>query len=224
MGSKAEQVLARIAKTRGYSADEINVLRDYSDAVGYKESKNNPEAIQQSNNISGIGPGRGTHQVEKAGGSGENTSIVTRYKEFKRKNPDFNDPLTELDWNVLNDPDPDFAFLSADVQTALFYVSQNEGSLPLDDLTSGSLNFKDAWLDHHWKGPAADRERRGGQWTTEFDYREQTDGRRWGEAQPDSAPYQIPDEQTLAGVRKETQASQPPPQEGAPDNGEERQS
>ena len=66
--------------------------------------------------------------------------------------------------------DIDFSKLPESLQDDIFYASaaQKEGFL-LDDLASGKLSEKDAWLNYHWAGSDEERGKKAKEWEERFE-------------------------------------------------------
>ena len=62
-----------------------------------------------------------------------------------------------------------FSKLPESLQDDIFYASsaQKKGFL-LDDLASGKLSEKDAWLNYHWAGKEEDRKSKSDLWDKRF--------------------------------------------------------
>ena len=148
------KVLGAIKNERGYTEEEIKVLKEHANQVGFMESDNIPDRKQ----IDG-GPGRGKYQYEIKGsidGSGANQTAVTRYKNFLKRH---NIKPTERDVEIISSKNLDFSTLSEDEQDAIFYADKAMGMLPIDNLVRGRLSQAEAWVDYHHAGKKEDREK-----------------------------------------------------------------
>lgn len=145
-GGNIEKVVADlltfIAKKRGYG--NTNRIEDYARQVAWQESRGKGYDIVQE----GGGPARGKYQVEGYKGSRRNDTMIQRAINFYEKNPDA--PKSKKIEYVLTQKgkDLDFSTLSEETQDALFYIDAEAGTLPLDDVQSGELNFREAWIKH----------------------------------------------------------------------------
>ena len=74
--------------------------------------------------------------------------MIQRAINFYEDNPDA--PKSKEIEYVLKQKgkDLDFSTLSEETQDALFYIDAEAGTLPLDDVQSGELNFREAWIKH----------------------------------------------------------------------------
>jgi hypothetical protein len=140
-------VLNYIAQARGY--EDPAFLKQYADEVKWQETRGAGPTTVQNNN----GPARGSYQVEGSQGSGRNETILQRAQNFYEKYPDA--PKSKEITYALEQrgKDLDFSSLSEDTQDALFYMDAERGTLPLNELASGKLNHKTAWMNHWNQGP-----------------------------------------------------------------------
>lgn len=155
-----DTALKYIAKDRGWTPGQADVLRRYAGQVAAVESNCNPTACQV-----GGGPGRGKYQFElAAGGSGANTVARTRMARFTYRHGAYlRFPLE--DDAVLQQDDPDFSRLSEDAQDVIFLANADmHPKFKLDDLVTGKLSFEDAWIRYHWAGPERDEKARRAHW------------------------------------------------------------
>ena len=147
-------------------------LQRYGEKVAEIESNNMPDRVQlikRDGKFVEDGPGRGKYQFEMfyAGGSGAAktaiNSTINLYKKYNQKVPD------EL-YKLSLQEDIDFSKLPESLQDDIFYASaaQKEGFL-LDDLASGKLSEKDAWLNYHWAGSDEERGTKAKEWEERFD-------------------------------------------------------
>jgi hypothetical protein len=163
-------VLDLIRLKRG---DEVaDALKNYGGKVAEIESNNMPTRIQDieldNGEIIADGPARGKYQYEMfyRGGSGAAktavNSTINLYKKYNKKVPD------EL-YKLSLQEDVDFSKLPESLQDDIFYASsaQKKGFL-LDDLASGKLSEKDAWLNYHWAGKEEDRKSKSDLWDKRF--------------------------------------------------------
>jgi len=148
-GGVVQYLLDFIAEQRKFS--DLDFLTKYADDVAWQESRGRGHATVQDND----GPARGKYQVEGSQGSKRNETIIQRAKNFYEKYP--NAPKTKEIQYVLNQAgkDLDFSTLSEDTQDALFYMDAERGTLPLNDLYTGKLNNRDAWITHWNQDPQA---------------------------------------------------------------------
>ena len=159
-------VLEAIRKIRGEAV--ADALVKHSNDVAEIESRNNAAAIQKikrDGQFVDDGPGRGKYQYETSKGSGANKTAITRYKEFYKKN---NLKIPDEYEILLSEKDVDFSKLPEELQNDIFYADKNEGLIPLDDLASGKLTSKEAWLKYHWAGKEEDRPMKEKMWDERF--------------------------------------------------------
>ena len=145
-----------------------DALVKHSNDVAEIESRNNAAAIQKikrDGQFVDDGPGRGKYQYETSKGSGANETAITRYKEFYKKN---NLKIPDEYEILLSEKDVDFSKLPEELQNDIFYADKNEGLIPLDDLASGKLTSKEAWLKYHWAGKEEDRPMKEKMWDKRF--------------------------------------------------------
>ena len=166
--SNGGSVLEAIKKIRGQAV--ADALVEHSNDVAEIESRNNAAAIQKikrDGKFVDDGPGRGKYQYEMkySKGSGANETAITRYKEFHKKN---NLKIPDEYQILLNEKDVDFSKLPEELQNDIFYADKNEGLIPLDDLASGKLTSKEAWLKYHWAGKEKDRPMKEKMWDERF--------------------------------------------------------
>ena len=159
-------ILNKIRELKGDQGDQVaKALKEHGIFVAEIESNNRPDRKQMSG-----GPGRGKYQYEmssesKPGQQGAKTA-VNRYIRFLEDN---NLTLTEEDIALKNDPNPDFSQLSEQMQDNIFYADKYyHPDLILDDLGSGDLSQRAAWLDYHWAGAADDRDSKISMWNDRF--------------------------------------------------------
>jgi hypothetical protein len=144
---KGGAILNYIAQARGY--EDPAFLKQYADDVKWQEVRGAGPTTVQNNN----GPARGSYQVEGSEGSSRNETILQRAKNFYEKYPDA-PKSKEIEYALeQSGKDLDFATLSEDTQDALFYMDAERGTLPLNDLASGKLDHKTAWMNHWNQGP-----------------------------------------------------------------------
>ena len=147
-------------------------LQRYGNKVAEIESNNMPSRVQlikRDGKFVEDGPGRGKYQFEMfyAGGSGAAktaiNSTINLYKKYNQKVPE------EL-YKLSLQEDIDFSKLPESLQDDIFYASaaQKEGFL-LDDLASGKLSEKDAWLNYHWAGSDEERGKKAKEWEERFE-------------------------------------------------------
>ena len=164
--SSGGSVLEAIRKIRGEAV--ADALVKHSNDVAEIESRNNAAAIQKikrDGQFVDDGPGRGKYQYETSKGSGANKTAITRYKEFYKKN---NLKIPDEYEILLSEKDVDFSKLPEELQNDIFYADKNEGLIPLDDLASGKLTSKEAWLKYHWAGKEKDRPKKEIMWDERF--------------------------------------------------------
>jgi len=147
--SQGGAILNYISQARGY--ENPNFLKQYGEDVKWQESRGAGPTTVQNNN----GPARGSYQVEGSQGSSRNETILNRAVEFYKEYPDA--PKSKEIQYALEQrgKDLDFSSLSEDTQDALFYMDAERGMLPLDDLASGKLNSKNAWVTYWNQDPKA---------------------------------------------------------------------
>jgi hypothetical protein len=145
--SNGGEILKYIQQARGY--EDIEFLKNYADDVKWQESRGaGPKTVQLND-----GPARGSYQVEGSQGSSRNETILQRAKNFYEKYPDA-PKSKEIQYALeQSGKDLDFSTLSEDTQDALFYMDAERGTLPLDELASGNLDNKTAWMNHWNQGP-----------------------------------------------------------------------
>lgn len=151
-------VLDIIRKNRGQQ--HAMVLQKHSQEVAQIESGGDFKAIQkQRKDNKPTGPGRGLYQYEVSentlggvAGSGAAATALTRYYNFYNKYKQEIPKQYKEELNLLNKDNPDFSKLSKELQQEIFYADKERSPLPLDDLASGKLSLKDAYVDYHWIG------------------------------------------------------------------------
>jgi len=159
-----------IRKNRG------NAVADSLQSLGTKiaeiESNNMPTRVQDieldNGQIIADGPARGKYQFEmfyRGGSGGAKTAVNRTINLYKNNNQKVPDELYKLSLQE----DVDFSKLSESLQDDIFYANaaQKEGFL-LDDLASGKLTEKEAWLTHHWAGQEKDRQKKSIMWDKRF--------------------------------------------------------
>jgi len=145
--SSGGAILNYIAQARGY--EDPTFLKQYADDVKWQEVRGAGPTTVQNNN----GPARGSYQVEGSEGSSRNETILQRAKNFYEKYPDA-PKSKEIEYALEQiGKDLDFSSLSEDTQDALFYIDAERGKLPLDELASGKLDHKTAWMNYWNQGP-----------------------------------------------------------------------
>lgn len=169
LGFRNGGVLDLIRLNRG--EDVANALVSYGDKVGEIESNNIPtrvQLIERDGQFVEDGPGRGKYQFEMsyADGSGSAKNAVQRvlnlYKRYGQKAPE---KLVELSL----EGDIDLSTLPESLQDDIFYANAAEKKgFSLDDLASGKLTEKEAWLTHHWAGKEEDRKSKSDLWDKRF--------------------------------------------------------
>jgi len=151
--SFSNQILKTIQQNRNWSDEETAILNSFANLVGYAESDNQADRLQDSG-----GPGRGMYQYEIGESQGASTGR-NRFFNFAKDN-NINVPEEYL--GLLGEQGPtsiDFSKLPEDLQTAIFYADKAEHpEFSLNDLVSGKLSFEDAWADYHWAGDPTERE------------------------------------------------------------------
>ena len=151
--SLSNQILKTIQQNRNWSDDETAILNSFANLVGYAESDNQADRLQDSG-----GPGRGMYQYEIGESEGASTGR-NRFFNFA-KNNNINVPEEYL--GLLGEQGPtsiDFSKLPQDLQTAIFYADKAEHpEFKLNDLVSGKLSPENAWADYHWAGDPKEKE------------------------------------------------------------------
>jgi hypothetical protein len=149
----SEQILSTIQKNRGWSSEELNALKEFSNSVSKAESDNKIDVHQY-----GGGPGRGKYQYEIGDEQGASTAR-NRLLNFAKDN-NITIPQKYLDLlGKQGTQSIDFSALPEDLQTALFFADKaKHPEFKLDDLVSGRLSPVDAWLAYHWAGKQELRE------------------------------------------------------------------
>jgi len=151
--SLSNQILKTIQQNRNWSDDETAILNSFANLVGYAESDNQADRLQDSG-----GPGRGMYQYEIGESQGASTGR-NRFFNFA-KNNNINVPEEYL--GLLGEQGPtsiDFSSLPQDLQTAIFYADKAEHpEFKLNDLVSGKLSPENAWADYHWAGDPTEKE------------------------------------------------------------------
>jgi len=170
----------RVQKNQGGVLDLLRLKRgnevadalvNYGEKVAEIESNNIPNRVQlikRDGQFVEDGPGRGKYQFEMfyAGGSGSAKNAVQRvlnlYERYGQKAPE---KLVELSL----EEDVDVSKLPESLQDDIFYANAAEHpNFKLDDLASGKLSEKDAWLDYHWAGKEEDRKSKSDLWDERF--------------------------------------------------------
>jgi hypothetical protein len=169
LGFKEGGVLDLIRLKRG---DEVaDALENYGGKVAEIESNNIPTRVQlikRDGQFVEDGPGRGKYQFEMlyADGSGSAKNAVQRvlnlYERYGQKAPE---RLVELSL----EKDIDVSKLPESLQDDIFYANAAEHpDFKLDDLASGKLSEKNAWLNYHWAGKEEDRKSKSDLWDKRF--------------------------------------------------------
>jgi hypothetical protein len=162
MSSVKQAVIDQIAEKKGLVGDEPARLDATLRRVGWVESKNNPEAVQE-----GGGPGRGKHQHELGASTDALKQRLVNYE--KTYGPV---PLTEEDRAALKKGD--MSKVSEDGQDALTlvgWVMKTPGD-EVGELARGEYKPGQFWLDYHWAGAEEDIPKKKEQWMREMnDYR-----------------------------------------------------
>lgn len=175
------ELLEKEAERRGWNKTETNVFDTWRQSVARKEGFRGDPALLQK----GGGPGRGKYQYEIGEGMGADTARNHLIQYLKKNNLSLKD-LPAKDQEILDPKNkkPDFSKLSEDTQDMAFladkvigrlntwdaeqgkFLSTKEApSMSLDALVKGNINYKDAWLNWHWKGSnVKDREQRAASW------------------------------------------------------------
>jgi hypothetical protein len=146
-GGLASSLLNYIVTARNLR--DSRPLESYADAVAWQESRGRgPQTVQDNN-----GPARGKYQVEGSEGSMRNDTILQRAINFYDKYPDA--PTSDEIQYALSQrgQDLDFSTLSEETQDALFYMDAERGRLPINDLYSGTLSNRDAWITYWNQDP-----------------------------------------------------------------------
>jgi len=151
-------VLDIISENRG--EQHAQVLRMHGEEVAQIESNNRFDAVQKQRDTNQTkGPGRGLFQYEVsenamggAKGSGASKTALTRYKQFYEHYGQEIPQEFKEELNRVNSDNPDFSKLSRELQEEIFYADKERGKMPLDELASGQLSLKDAYVDYHWIG------------------------------------------------------------------------
>jgi hypothetical protein len=162
-------VLDLIRLKRG--EEVADALENYGGKVAEIESNNIPTRVQlikRDGKFVEDGPGRGKYQFEMsyADGSGSAKNAVQRvlnlYERYGQKAPE---KLVELSL----EEDVDVSKLPESLQDDIFYANAAEHpDFKLNDLASGKLSEKDAWLDYHWAGKEEDRKSKSDLWDKRF--------------------------------------------------------
>jgi hypothetical protein len=166
---KEGSILELIRKHRGDAV--ANSLVSFGDKVGEIESNNIPTRVQDiklDGQLVADGPGRGKYQFEMfyRGGKGGAKTAVQRalnlYEQYGQKAPE---NLIKLSLQK----DIDFSKLPESLQDDIFYANAAmKKGFRLDDLASGKLTEKEAWLTHHWAGKEEDRKEKSTLWDDRF--------------------------------------------------------
>ena len=169
LGFNEGGVLDLIRLNRG--DDVANSLISYGSKVAEIESNNMPTRVQlikRDGKLVEDGPGRGKYQFEMsyANGSGSAKNAVQRvlnlYKRYGLKTPE---KFVELSL----EEDIDVSKLSESLQDDIFYANAAEHpDFKLDDLASGKLSEKNAWLNYHWAGKEEDKKSKSDLWDERF--------------------------------------------------------
>ena len=151
-------VLDIISENRG--EQHAQVLRMHGEEVAQIESNNRFDAVQKQRDTNQTkGPGRGLFQYEVAEnamggakGSGAAKTALTRYKTFYKHYGQEIPEAYKEELNRVNSDNPDFSKLSRELQEEIFYADKERSKMPLDELATGQLSLKDAYVDYHWIG------------------------------------------------------------------------
>jgi hypothetical protein len=169
------RTLDLIRKNRG------DAVADSLQALGVKiaeiESNNVPNRIQlikRDGQMVQDGPARGKYQFEMfyGGGSGAAKTAVNRTINFYKNN---NQKVPDELYKLSLQEDIDFSKLPESLQDDIFYANAAEKKgFNLDDLASGKLTQKDAWLNYHWAGSDEERGKKAKLWEERFKAIEQS--------------------------------------------------
>lgn len=147
----SDKILKAIKDKRGYTDEEVERIKEYSDDVAHVESNNDPKAVQIIDGEA-RGAGRGKYQFELedvAGGSGANNTALKRTKRFLARHGVEDTP--ELD-SLIAKKNVDFSTLPEEVQDSIFLADLSEGAAPLDDIAKGKVDKGKFYAKHHWAG------------------------------------------------------------------------
>ena len=167
MSSAKEAVIGQIAEKKGLVGDEPARLDAALRRVGWVESKNDPEAVQD-----GGGPGRGKHQHELGASTDALKQRLTNYEKTYGVVP-----LTEEDRSALEAGD--MSKVSEDAQDALTlvgWVMKTPGD-EVGELARGEYKVGQFWLDYHWAGKEEDAPAKKKQWVREMADYQRMNGR-----------------------------------------------
>ena len=130
------------------------------------------ESQDRNINQIGGGPGRGFYQYEVIDneygtkGSGASKTALVRYYQLNKKyGIDTSDKHKKELLNI-DSKNPDFTKLSSGLQKEIFFADKEMGLVKWDDVASGKVSLKDAYLDGHFaaseeakiaKGPYYDK-------------------------------------------------------------------
>lgn len=160
------KALGNIANTRNWEQEDVGTVLDFMDRVADIESNN---VVNRTQGDSKNGIGRGKYQFELSTGSGANKTAVNRLFQAMPSLGVALDDIPLADKQILVSEDPDFSKLSEDVQDLVFIADKFQaGDTDLDAIAKGDMSLKDAWLDTHWKGDAADRDEKSAMWDERF--------------------------------------------------------
>lgn len=169
MSDAKQSVFDLFAEKKSLKPTDLKVLDAVLRRVGWVESKNNPEAVQESG-----GPGRGEFQFE-LGASMD--SLKTRLKNFESTYGAVK--LSEADRKALEGGD--MSKVSKDGQEALTLVdwTMKTPGDEVGDLARGAINPKYFWAQFHWAGDEKELPKKLAQWDREMaDYERMGYGKR----------------------------------------------
>lgn len=178
-----EDFLQFEAQRRGWDDQGVANFEGWRNAVGQVESRNIPTRTQ-GDSAQGIGRGKYQYELKPAAkdskASGANLTAVNRLKAFLPRYGYSIDDLPPADKKELSSSNPDFSKLSENTQDIIFLADKSEASdTRLNDLASGKVSARDAWLDWHWKGDPKERQSQAAKWERNSQYTQPTSAYDW---------------------------------------------
>ena len=169
MSEAKQSVFDRFVEKKGLKPTDLKMLDAVLRRVGWVESKNTPDAVQESG-----GPGRGTFQFELGAST---DALKTRLSNFESTYGSVK--LSKEDRAALEAGD--MSKVSEDGQEALTLVdwTMKTPGDEVGELARGNFNPKYFWAQFHWAGDKKDLGKKLAQWDREMvDYERMGYGKR----------------------------------------------
>ena len=159
MSSALDSVMGLLSEAKELTEVDQKRLKAVMRRVGWVESKNTPDAVQDSG-----GPGRGTYQFETGGST---KALQQRLTNFEKVYGDAG--LSEEDRVAL--AEGDVSKVSEDGQDALVLVdwTMKTPGDEVGELARGLYDPKFFWSTFHWAGDPKDLKKKHEQWNREME-------------------------------------------------------